>query len=102
MSTNLRKIYSLDFWIKLSLKTKFYYKLDQSIAQNKGNLFCWTGVNFTKILRADFAPIFLERKSTNLKCKYKVAVHKTCAWKSCAQNVGDMDSRKKQKTENKF
>jgi hypothetical protein len=29
------------------------------------------GVNFTNILRAAFAPIFLRQKSTNLKCKNK-------------------------------
>ncbi len=29
------------------------------------------GVNFTKILRAAFAPIFLHQKNTNLECKYK-------------------------------
>jgi hypothetical protein len=28
-------------------------------------------VNFTSILRQAFAPLFLRRKSTNLKCKYK-------------------------------
>jgi hypothetical protein len=29
------------------------------------------GVNFTNIIRAAFAPIFLRQKSTNLKSKYK-------------------------------
>ncbi len=36
----------------------------------------------------NFAP-----KSTNLKCNYKKAAHKTFAQKSCAQNVGEIDSR---------
>ncbi len=51
------------------------------------------GVNFTNILRAAFAQIFLCQKSTNLKCKYKKAAVKTFARKSCAQNVGKIDSR---------
>jgi hypothetical protein len=31
------------------------------------------GINFTNIIRADFAPQFLRQKSTNLKFKYKKA-----------------------------
>jgi hypothetical protein len=33
--------------------------------------------NFTNILRADFAPIFLRQKSTKLKHKYKKAARET-------------------------
>jgi hypothetical protein len=41
------------------------------------------GVNFTNILRAGFAPIFLSQKSTNLKCKYK-KLRAKCWW-NCLQ-----------------
>ncbi len=40
-----------------------------------------SGVNFTNILRAAFAPIFLRQKTTNLKCKSKKAAHKIFVWK---------------------
>jgi hypothetical protein len=32
------------------------------------------------------------QKSENVKCKYKKAAVKTLAQKSCAQNVGEIDS----------
>jgi hypothetical protein len=35
------------------------------------------GVNFTNIIRATFAPIFLRHKSTSLKSKYKKVLLKT-------------------------
>jgi hypothetical protein len=35
-----------------------------------------SGVDFTNILRAAFAPNFLCQKSTNLQCKFKKAVRK--------------------------
>ncbi len=42
------------------------------------------GVNFTNILRAGFAPIFLSQKSTILKCKYK-KLRAKCWW-NCLQS----------------
>jgi hypothetical protein len=49
-------------------------------------------VNFTNILQAAYAPIFLRQKSTNLKSKYKKALRKTFVRKSCAYNVGEIDT----------
>ncbi len=51
------------------------------------------GVNFTNILQAAFAPIFLSQKSTNLKSKYKKALRKPFVRKSRAYNVGEIDTR---------
>jgi hypothetical protein len=51
------------------------------------------GVNFNNILKAACAPIFLHQKSTNLKCKYNKAVRETFVQKSCAQNVGEKDTK---------
>ncbi len=42
------------------------------------------GVNFTNILRAAFAPIFLRQKSTNFKSQYKKASRKTFVRKTRA------------------
>ncbi len=42
-------------------------------------------VNFTNILRAAFAPIFLHQKSMKLKFKYIKALPETFAWQSCAE-----------------
>jgi hypothetical protein len=50
------------------------------------------GVNFTNILRAAFAPVFLRQKSKNLKSKYKKALCETVVRKSRAYNVGEMTS----------
>jgi hypothetical protein len=42
------------------------------MSENKQIHDCITpGVNFTNILRAVYALIFLHQKSTNLNCKYK-------------------------------
>ncbi len=41
-----------------------------------------TGVNFTNILRALFAPILLRQKNTNLKCKLKKALREIFVRKS--------------------
>ncbi len=38
------------------------------------------------------ADMLAPQNSTNLKCKLKKAVCKTVAWKSCAQNVGEINS----------
>ncbi len=43
-----------------------------------------SGVNFTNIIRAAFAPIFLRQKSTNLKSKYKKVSCETFLRKSRA------------------
>jgi hypothetical protein len=51
------------------------------------------GVNFTNILRAAFAPIFLRTKSKNLKSKYKKASYETFVRQSRAYNVGEIDTR---------
>ncbi len=51
-------------------------------------------VNFTNILRAAFAPIFLRQKSTNLKCKYKRAARKTFIRKRRESNVGEIENLK--------
>jgi hypothetical protein len=40
------------------------------------------GDNFTNILRAAFAPIFLRQKSTNLKLKQKKVARKSFVQKS--------------------
>jgi hypothetical protein len=43
-----------------------------------------SGVNFTNILSAAFATLYLRQKSTNLKCKYKKAASETTIRKSRA------------------
>ncbi len=43
-------------------------------------------INFTNILRAAFAPIFMCSKSANLKLKKNVR-------KSLAENVGEIDKK---------
>ena len=49
-------------------------------------------VNFTNILQAAFAPIYLRKKSTNLQCKYIKSALKTFIHKSCSYNVGEIDT----------
>ena len=49
-------------------------------------------VNFTNILRAAFALIFLCQKSINLKCKNIKAACVTLVRKSCLLNVGEIDT----------
>jgi hypothetical protein len=46
-------------------------------------------VNFTNVLRAAFAPIFLPQKRKYLKRKYKNVATETFVQKSCTQNVGE-------------
>jgi hypothetical protein len=46
------------------------------------------GVNFTNILSAAFAPVFLRQKSTELKCNDTKVVYETFE-----QNFGEIDSR---------
>jgi hypothetical protein len=53
-----------------------------------------TGVNFTNIFEQLFCRHSCARKkSTNLKCKDIEAARKISERKSCAQNVGEIDSR---------
>jgi hypothetical protein len=60
---------------------------------NKMLLKLTQGVNFTNILIAAYAPIFLRQKTTNLKCKNKKAASKAFVRKRHASNVGEIDQR---------
>ncbi len=58
-------------------------KTTQNVAENSSQHF-FPGVNFTNIIRAAFAPIFLRQKSTNLKSMYKKVSRETFVRKSRA------------------
>ncbi len=53
------------------------------------------GVNFTNILWAAFAPKSFCQKITNPNCKHMKGAKRTWVWKSCLQNIGEIDSHTK-------
>ena len=80
-----RKTSSLNGKIHYSEENFFYEKTNFNIKTNWRHEEAFTlGVNFTNILRAALAPIFLCLKSTDLKCKYRKAAQKAFVWKSCS------------------
>jgi hypothetical protein len=53
---------------------------------------CHSGVNFTNILLAAFAPKSFRQKITNPNCKHIKGAQKTFVQKICSLNIGEIDT----------
>ncbi len=67
---------------RITRERKGRVRIQKERVSKKGKRTPW--VNFTNVLRAAFAPIFLRQKSINLKFKYKSVSRKTFVRKSRA------------------